>query len=54
MTLRKVSPNMRYPHYYSTYCIHGLHDDCRLICKHCEEQCQCGCHRNMEDEDAEV
>jgi hypothetical protein len=34
----------RYPHYYSTYCIHDLHDDCRLDCKTCQEPCRCICH----------
>jgi hypothetical protein len=34
-----------YPHYYSTYCIHDLHDQCRLTCKHCEKQCRCACHQ---------
>lgn len=34
-----------YPHYFSTYCIHGLHERCRLTCKHCEKPCLCRCHR---------
>lgn len=33
-----------FPHYLSTYCIHGLHADCRLTCKHCQAACLCGCH----------
>lgn len=33
-----------WPHYYSTYCIHDLHDQCRFTCKHCEETCRCDCH----------
>lgn len=33
-----------HPHYTSTYCIHELHDDCRLTCKHCKTPCRCGCH----------
>lgn len=32
-------------HYYvSTYCVHELHDECRLICKHCHAPCLCPCH----------
>lgn len=34
-----------YPHYYSTYCVHGLHEQCRLTCKHCEQPCLCRCHQ---------
>ena len=34
-----------YPHYFSTYCIHGLHDRCRVTCKHCERYCRCACHQ---------
>jgi len=34
-----------YPHYFSTYCIHGLHERCRHTCKHCERHCRCDCHR---------
>jgi len=34
-----------YPHYWSTYCIHELHDQCRLTCKHCKAPCLCGCHK---------
>lgn len=33
-----------WPHYFSTYCIHGLHDDCRLTCKTCAKACLCTCH----------
>lgn len=32
-------------HYVSTYCIHDLHESCRLTCKHCERYCRCRCHR---------
>lgn len=31
--------------YISTYCIHELHDACRLTCKHCAAPCLCECHR---------
>jgi hypothetical protein len=31
----------RYPHYTSTYCIHGLHDQCRRTCKTCGSACRC-------------
>jgi uncharacterized protein YegP (UPF0339 family) len=34
-------------HYTSTYCIHLLHDQCRLTCKHCASQCLCKCHSMM-------
>lgn len=30
--------------YLSTYCIHSLHESCRLVCKTCTESCQCDCH----------
>jgi hypothetical protein len=33
-----------WPHYTSTYCIHGRHGDCRLTCKVCSAPCQCSCH----------
>ena len=33
-----------WPHYWSTYCIHNKHGDCRLTCKHCERPCLCPCH----------
>lgn len=36
--------NGMWPHYWSTYCMHELHDDCRLRCKHCDAHCQCPCH----------
>lgn len=31
-------------HYTSTYCVHGLHGQCRSTCKHCDEPCKCHCH----------
>jgi len=31
-------------HYVSTYCLHDLHADCRLTCKHCTSPCRCSCH----------
>jgi hypothetical protein len=40
-----------YPHYYSTYCIHDLHDECRLTCKTCGAPCMCDCHLRDPDED---
>lgn len=33
-----------YPHYWSTYCQHDRHEDCRLTCKTCDEPCRCPCH----------
>jgi hypothetical protein len=38
-------------HYYSTYCIHGQHADCRLTCKVCASPCRCKCHTEAEDSD---
>lgn len=38
----------RYPHYTSTYCIHDLHDECRLTCKTCVRHCLCACHKDGE------
>lgn len=35
-----------YPHYWSTYCIHHLHADCRLTCKTCHKACLCYCHQS--------
>lgn len=31
--------------YLSTACYHGLHRDCRKICKFCEANCRCSCHK---------
>lgn len=31
-------------HYFSTYCVHQHHEDCRLTCKTCGAPCQCECH----------
>jgi hypothetical protein len=31
-------------HYYSTACLHQLHDQCRLTCKTCGDPCRCACH----------
>jgi hypothetical protein len=36
-----------YKHYTSTYCIHGDHSVCRMICKTCSKPCLCYCHRNQ-------
>jgi DNA-binding XRE family transcriptional regulator len=33
-----------WPHYWSTYCIHLRHPDCRLTCKMCDAPCRCPCH----------
>lgn len=38
--------NGMWVHYFSTYCMHGLHDDCRLTCKHCKAPCRCECHKD--------
>jgi len=34
-----------FPHYYSTYCIHDRHGECRKTCKTCSDPCLCPCHR---------
>ena len=36
-----------YPHYFSTYCQHGDHEDCRLTCKTCSAPCLCSCHAEL-------
>lgn len=38
-------PHLRFPHYWSTYCVHNLHAECRLTCKTCEAPCLCPCHQ---------
>ena len=35
-------------HYFSTYCLHDLHTDCRLTCKICAKPCRCRCHRDSD------
>jgi hypothetical protein len=32
------------PHYFSTSCLHELHETCKGKCKFCEERCRCPCH----------
>jgi hypothetical protein len=32
-------------HYTSTYCMHKVHDRCRLACKVCTAPCECDCHK---------
>jgi hypothetical protein len=34
-----------WPHYYSTPCLHDLHDQCKGKCKFCEERCRCPHHQ---------
>lgn len=41
--------SLYYPHYWSTYCMHGLHDACRLTCKTCEAPCRCPCHDEVKN-----
>lgn len=31
-------------HYFSTYCLHDRHDECRVTCKFCPAPCRCSCH----------
>jgi hypothetical protein len=42
---RDGEPVSFWPHYTSTYCQHGAHDACRLVCKTCEAPCRCACHK---------
>lgn len=37
------SPLIEHP-YTSTYCLHEMHADCRLLCKICAAPCRCACH----------
>lgn len=30
--------------YLSTYCLHGEHLACRIVCKLCAAPCVCACH----------
>lgn len=30
--------------YLSTYCVDGIHLDCRRNCKNCKAPCLCSCH----------
>lgn len=39
-----------HPHYWSTYCIHHNHADCRRACKTCHAPCLCPCHRSVQDD----
>jgi hypothetical protein len=34
--------------YWSTYCLHGYHEDCRLTCKICDAPCVCVCHERKD------
>ena len=43
-----VDPEKVWPHYFSTSCMHGLHDRCRRECKFCPEKCRCPCHAEKE------
>jgi hypothetical protein len=43
-----VDGEQLWPHYTSTYCIHELHDACRLTCKTCGAPCRCDCHARKE------
>jgi hypothetical protein len=43
--LLRVMGERTWPHYFSTYCIHEHHEDCRLTCKTCDAPCRCSCHR---------
>lgn len=39
------------PHaYLSTACYHLKHEECRVTCKYCPEQCMCRCHWPGEDD----
>jgi hypothetical protein len=30
--------------YLGTYCYHGDHDACKVVCKTCSSPCVCACH----------
>lgn len=49
-----VNGVIHYPHYWSTYCIHLNHADCRMTCKTCQAPCLCPCHRPPAQRDGEV
>jgi hypothetical protein len=34
-------------HYFSTYCLHADHLNCRLTCKICDAPCRCPCHAEV-------
>lgn len=38
-----MRPLIEHP-YTSTYCLHGVHERCRLNCKLCNAPCRCDCH----------
>jgi hypothetical protein len=42
-----------WPHYFSTYCIHDRHADCRKTCKVCAAPCLCDCHGAIDADVAE-
>lgn len=38
------APDHGLGYYLSTYCEHGLSEQCRLDCKTCKALCACTCH----------
>lgn len=34
----------RLAHYYSTWCMHKQHEQCKGSCKSCAAPCRCDCH----------
>lgn len=47
-------PYAFYPHYWSTYCVHHRHSECRLTCKTCDAPCLCVCHKVAPPPDPET
>jgi hypothetical protein len=45
LTARLAALLTRLGHYYSTWCMHGLHHQCKAECKRCAAPCRCRCHR---------
>ena len=44
LTESDLAPFNAHHIYVSTYCQHGLHHHCRLMCKICDDPCRCECH----------
>lgn len=47
VTVESTGEQVTYlPHYFSTSCLHDLHDQCKGVCKFCPEKCRCDCHKS--------
>ena len=51
-TIDEPRPTLIEHPYTSTYCLHGLHEDCRLNCKVCNAPCRCDCHLTVAPDSA--